>query len=262
MARRVRLLVPLFLVASLFALSARAAADATTAKTDSPPAAADISITRLVGIIAAIGALGMAAFSLVDATKAFGGGVSNFGLPGLNRVVGRFSGALDRALGKDEKNQPEWRRVVRAHWINGRPRDEQKAIVKSLIRLGLARDTAPALAEAGKVKPDALAAVAAKLEAGTTLTEIDLNVLGRLDASVEAQLNAAFDRADQLYRNVSRVFAGVFSIVLAFLATYALGWDRWALALVIGLLAVPLAPIAKDLASSLQAAAAAMKAAK
>lgn len=63
---------------------------------------------------------------------------------------------------------------------------------------------------------------------------------------------------------MSRVFAGVFSIGLTFLATWALGWgrDTWALALVIGLLAVPLAPIAKDLASSLQAAAAAMRAAK
>ena len=108
----------------------------------------------------------------------------------------------------------------------------------------------------------ALVAVAEKLEVGTALTEVDLNVLGRLDASVEAQLDAAFDRADQLYRNVSRVFAAVFSIGLAFLATWALGWDRWASALLIGLLVVPLAPIAKDLASSLQAAAAAMRAAK
>ena len=204
----------------------------------------------------------MAAFSLVDATKAFGGGVSNCGLPGLNRVVSRFSDALDRALGTDEKGKAEWRRVVRSHWINGRPRAEQKAIVKSLIRLGLAPQTAPELAKAGQVNAGALVAVAEKLEVGTALSEVDLNVLGRLDASVEAQLDAAFDRADQLYRNVSRVFAAVFSIGLAFLATWALGWDRWALALLIGLLAVPLAPIAKDLASSLQAAAAAMKAAK
>jgi hypothetical protein len=253
MAKRVRLLVPLFLVTPLFAFPAWAATE---------PAPDDIGITRLVAIITAIGALGMAAFSLVDATKAFGGGVSNFGLPNLNRVVSRFSDALDRALGKDENGKAEWRGVVRSHWINGRPRAEQKAIVKSLIRLGLAPLTAPALAKAGQVNAGALGAVAEKLEAGTALTEVDLNVLGRLDASVEAQLDAAFDRADQLYRNVSRVFAGVFSIVLAFLATYALGWDRWALALLIGLLAVPLAPIAKDLASSLQAAAAAMRAAK
>ncbi len=196
MAKRVRLLVPLFLVTPLFAFPAWAATE---------PAPDDIGITRLVAIITAIGALGMAAFSLVDATKAFGGGVSNFGLPNLNRVVSRFSDALDRALGKDENGKAEWRRVVRSHWINGRPRAEQKAIVKSLIRLGLAPLTAPALAKAGQVNAGALGAVAEKLEAGTALTEVDLNVLGRLDASVEAQLDAAFDRADQLYRNVSRV---------------------------------------------------------
>lgn len=269
MAKRVRLPVPLFLVTFLFALSAYAAAESTTGATDIPAAEKkvtpeDIGITRLVAIITAIGALGTAAFGLVDATKAFGGGVSNFGFPGLNRVVSRFSVALDRALGNDEKGKAEWRRVVRSHWINGRPRDEQKAIVKSLIRLGLAPETADALAKAGHVKADALAAVAAKLERGTALTEIDLNVLGRLDASVEAQLDAAFDRADQLYRNVSRAFAAVFAIGLTLLATWALEWgqDRWALAFVVGLLAVPFAPIAKDLASSLQAAAAAMRAAK
>jgi hypothetical protein len=262
MAKRVRLLVPLFLVTSLLTSSAWAATESTTTGTGIPPKGEDIGITRLVAIITAIGALGMAAFSLVDATKAFGGGVSNCGLPGLNRVVSRFSDALDRALGTDETGKAEWRRVVRSHWINGRPRAEQKAIVKSLIRLGLAPQTAPELAKAGRVNAGALVAVAEKLEVGTALTEVDLNVLGRLDASVEAQLDAAFDRADQLYRNVSRVFAAVFSIGLAFLATWALKWDRWALALLIGLLAVPLAPIAKDLASSLQAAAAAMRAAK
>jgi hypothetical protein len=266
MANRVRHLLPLFLVISLFAFSAFAAGDSTTGGTGATAAKTatteDIGITRLIAIITAIGALGAAAFSLVDATKAFWGGVSNFGLPGLNRVVGRFSVALDRALGKDEKGKAEWRRVVRSHWINGRPRDEQKAIVKSLIRLGLAPETADALATAGHVRANALAKVARKLDQGNTLTEIDLNVLGRFDASVDAQLDAAFNRADQLYRNVSRAFAAVFSIGLTFLATWALDSDRWVLALVVGILAVPLAPIAKDIASSLQAAAGAMRAAK
>ncbi len=267
MPTRSRLLALLFVATFLLAFSACAAAQSATGGVGASAAGKDGApddsrITRLVAIITAIGALGTAAFGLVDATKAFWGGVSNVGLPGINRVVSRFSAALDRSLGKDERGNAEWRRIVRSHWINGRPRDEQKAIVKSLIRLGLAPETAEALANVGRVTPDALRAVATKLQQGAPLTDVDLNVLGRFDASVEAQLDAAFDRADQLYRNVSRVCAGVFSIGLAHVATWALGWDRWALALVVGLLAVPFAPIAKDLASSLQAAAAAMRATK
>lgn len=264
MTTRARYLVLPFLVTALLAAATCTDAQAPAGTTDSTTVAAlaDGGITRLVAIITAIGALGTAAFGLVDATKAFGGGVSNFGLRGILRVAGRFSAGLDGALAPPPEGRAEWQRVVRSHWINGRPRDEQKAIVKSLIRLGLTATSARELARAGHVSGDALAVAAQKLDGGQPLADVDLNALGRLDASVEAQLDAAFDRADQLYRNVSRVCAGVFSVALAYLATWALGWDRWALALVVGLLAVPLAPVAKDLASSLQAAAAAMRAAK
>ena len=219
-----------------------------------------LTVTQLVAAITAIGALGTAAFSLVDATKAFAGGVSNFGLRVLYRVANRFSAALERALERDESDQPEWRRVLRAHWLNGRPREQQKAIVKSLVRLGLAPDTAPKIAKAAHVSAEALGEVAAKLEQGTPLLPPDLNVLGRLDASLDAQLDAAYDRADQIYRNASRVFAGAFAVALGFLASWAIGETNVWRALMIGLLAVPLAPIAKDLASALQSAAAAMRA--
>jgi hypothetical protein len=211
----------------------------------------------LGALILAIGALGTAACGLVDATKAFGGGVSNFGLRGLLQVVGRFAVALDVALGKSE-----WRRVVRAHWINGRSRGEQKAIVKSLIRLGLKPDNAQELAAAAHVNPKTLESAATKLWAAQPLDPADLEALGRMDASVEAQLDAAFDRADQTYRNVSRLCAGVCSVALALIAAPLVAQGSVRGALVVGLLAVPLAPIAKDLASSLQAAAAALRATK
>ncbi|MEX2205894.1 MAG: hypothetical protein WEF50_06655 [Myxococcota bacterium] len=217
----------------------------------------EIGIAKIIAIIAAIGALGTAAFSLVDATKAFNGGVSNVGLKILWAVLNRFKAALDRALGEGE-----WRAVVRAHWLNGRSRDQQKAIVKSLIRLGLDPETAPALAKSAHVSAAALTAVATKLSVGTPLTEVDLNVLGRLDASVEAQLDAAFDRAEQLYRNVARAVAGVVSLGLGLFATTVMGIEDYSPGILVGLLAVPLAPIAKDLASSLQAAATAVKATK
>jgi len=210
------------------------------------------ALAYLITLIGAIGALGSAAFALVDASKVGGnGGVSNVGFKDLERVIERFKAALDRAIGPEE-----WRTAVHAHWINGRPRDQQKAIVKALIRLGLDATTAPGLAAAGHVDAGALGAVAAKLEKGEPLLEPDLNVLGRLDASIDAQLDAAFDRADQRYRNVSRVWAGVAAVVLSVVAAMAMGeWTRLPLAVVVGLLAVPLSPIAKDLASSLAAAA-------
>jgi len=210
------------------------------------------ALAYLVSLIGAIGALGSAAFALVDASKIGGkGGVSNVGFKDLERVIQRFAAALDRAIGADE-----WRTAVHAHWINGRPRDQQKAIVKALIRLGLDGGTAPGLAKAGHVDAGALATVATKLETGAPLLESDINVLGRLDASIDAQLDAAFDRADQRYRNVSRVCAGVMAVLLSVVAAVALGEsDRLLLAVVVGLLAVPLSPIAKDLASSLAAAA-------
>jgi hypothetical protein len=255
-----RLVVPGLLISGLLALSSFAQEAAPAA---APPvgaiAAPDgrkaFGVADLGALFLAVGALGTAACGLVDATKAFAGGVSNCGLRGLQTTVGRFAVALDVALGKDE-----WRRVVRSHWINGRPRGEQKAIVKSLIRLGLNPDNAKALAGPAHVDPKALESAATKLWAAQPLETPDFEALGRLDASVDAQLDAAFDLADQSYRNVSRLVAGVFSVALALLAVPLVKDASWQWAFLVGLLAVPLAPIAKDLASSLQSAAAALRA--
>jgi hypothetical protein len=219
-----------------------------------------LDLTTLVAMISAIGALGTAAFSLVDATKALGGGVSRIGLSDLERAAGRYTAALEHALGKDERNAPQWKYAVAAHWMNGRPRDEQKAMLKGLVRLGLSAESAAAIAGPAHVDPARLQLAAQKLEQGAELEPADIQVLGRLDASVEAQLDAAFDRADQKYRNWSRVAAAFAAVGLALVAAWAFDQlERWPIALFVGLLAVPFAPIAKDLASSLQAAASALR---
>ena len=224
-------------------------------------AAAHFDLTTLIALISAIGALGTAAFSLVDATKVAWGGVSRIGLGDLERAAARYSAALEHALGRDERNAPQWKYVVSSHWMNGRPRDEQKAMLKGLVRLGLSAESAPAIAGPAHVDPGKLQIAADKLERGADLEQDDIQVLGRLDASVEAQLDAAFDRADQRYRNWSRVAAAIAAIGLSFVAAWAFDQlERWPIALLIGLLAVPFAPIAKDLVSSLQAAASALRA--
>ena len=217
----------------------------------------DLDVTKAIGgvvaAIAALGALGTAAFGLVDATKAFEGGISNIGFSLLLRALAPFAPALQRAVG-----DYRWQDIVRAHWVNGRARADQKAIVKSLIRLGLAPDIARGMAAAGHVDPAALEAASGRLLTGQPLSELDVNVLGRFDASVEAHIDAAFDLADERYRSVSRFVAGVIAIVLGMFAAWLLGQPAGA-GFLAGVLAVPMAPIAKDLASSLTSAARAVK---
>lgn len=219
----------------------------------------------VVAAITAIGGLGTAAFGLVDASKAFNGGVSQAGLKSVEAALKPFEAALNGA-------ESDWRLTIRANWINGVPKADQKAAAKSLIRLGLTAANAPSMAAAGRVDPDRLRAVIAAIETGAALTPEDVNLLGRFNAAIDAALDGGFERGDQQYRNTSRLAAGGVSVVLAAaagallypgagagghgvgLGAYLTSSWFW-LSLLVGLIATPLAPMAKDLASSLQAAA-------
>lgn len=214
-------------------------------------------LTAISNQIIAVGALGTAAFGLVDSTKVLRGGISNRGFGYIQDALTPFAPALEEALGVNPAH--DWRSVMRSHWINGRPKEEQKAIAASLIQLGLTAENAPALAEAGQVAPAALQAVVAALDHGQELTPEQLNILGRFKATIEARVDAAYERADQVYRNSARFLAGIVAIMLAVTAAYVL-YDVRTLsgfgpAILIGVVAVPLAPIARDIASALAAAA-------
>lgn len=223
----------------------------------------DLSIDGIGSILAAIAALGTAAFGLVDALKALPhGGLSRLGFKHIRAALQPYAPCLDQALGNGR-----WLSTLRAYWVNGRPLDEQKAAARSLIRLGLTAATVPKLPDGLNIDKTRLQAVAGKLETGEELTEADLNLLGRLDATIEAELQAAYDYADQGYRAAARAWAGALAIVLAVFATIVwrgatLQASDFALALLVGLLAVPIAPIAKDLSSAIAAGARAVAAVK
>jgi hypothetical protein len=212
----------------------------------------------VIATIAAMGGLGLAAMALVDALKAVpGGGVSRIGFSHIRKVLRMFDKVLARAAGD------QWEAVVMAHWINGRDRDDQIGVIRSLLRLGLNPDTADQLAVIGNVDPAALGKVAGKLTAGSALSETEINLIGRVEAAVEARLDAAFDLAEQAYRNTARALSGLVAVVLAvtagtLLSTPAAPIDP-RIAALIGLLAVPIAPIAKDLVSALTASARAVR---
>ena len=229
------------------------------------------SATQLIATVGAIGALGTAAFGLVDATKAFGGGVANVGFPLVLRAVEPFAPAFTQAVG------PDWQAILLAHWRNGKPKPEQKAIATALIQLGLTPETALAVAPYGHVLPDALAAVVDKLMKGEELDAAELNVIGRFRTSIEARMDAAFEQAEQRYRNVARVLAGLVAVMLAVfgggliardMSPASFTWSGYWLsftfgqAFLVGLVAVPVAPITKDLIGSLSAAVRAVKSAR
>jgi hypothetical protein len=224
--------------------------------------ATPVTLQDFGAALAALSALATAAFGLLDASKAFWGGVSNVGLGHIRTALTPFEPAFRAAVG------PVWWDMVRANWLNGVAKAEQKASVARVLKLGLSEASAPTLAIGAQVDGAALAAVAKKLRAGAELTDRDLDVLGRMNAALEAVLDHAFEKAEQQYRNVARLLAGVVAVALS-LAGWAL-WEQLApgprpslmAALLVGLLAVPIAPVAKDLTSGLSAALHALKASR
>ncbi len=219
-----------------------------------------ISLPDLGAALAGLSALSTAAFGLLDSTKAFGGGVSNIGFGPIETALARYDAPLRTSAGA------HWRQIVRSHWVAGVPKAEQKAKAQALIKLGLTAANAPAIAVAALVDPKALTAAAVKLDKGQKLSDVDLNILGRMNAAIDIQLDAAFERADQQYRNTCRLLAGGVAMALS-IAAWAL-WPADAgkpptllMAVLVGLLAIPVAPVAKDLTAGLSSAMKALKAA-
>jgi len=172
-------------------------------------------LTTTSSFIAAAGALGTAAYGLVDASKAFRGGVSNAGFKSIRNFVNRLLGGTG---GAGMYGTADVLATLRADWLNGVAKSDQKAAAKSLIRLALTPANAPALAAAVGVIPAELTAVAGKIRDGSALTQQDLSVLGRFDAIVSALLDEAYELADQQYRNWSKLCAALVAISPAVVA--------------------------------------------
>jgi hypothetical protein len=218
-------------------------------------------IKDLPQVITAIGGLGTAAFGLVDAMKVFGGRVNRIGFKGIAAAVTPLT-PPDTVAGQPADALPQKKvlATLQANWMNGTDLGSQKSIAKSLIKLNLSTGNAPALAAATGVDPQVLSAIATSIAEGTTLTPAQSDVFGRFDMIVTALLDEAYQRSDQVYRNRTRALAALVAIVLAYLGGSVLAdaWLTWGdslgEALLVGLLATPLAPIAKDLSTALATA--------
>ncbi len=216
-------------------------------------------LENLPQVVTAVGGLGTAAFGLVDATKVFGGGVNHIGFRGIRAAVTQLtpdSGQPVNALSHDKIIA-----TLEANWMNGTALAGQKDIAKSLIKLNLNAHNARILADATGVDPSVLVAVAASIAAGTPLSSAESDVFARFDLIVTALLDEAYQRSNQIYRNWTRALAALVAVALAIAGGIALRVDP-KVSLLVGLLATPLAPIAKDVSTALATAVSGMQVAK
>jgi hypothetical protein len=211
-----------------------------------------IVLHNLPQVVTAIGGLGTAAFGLVDASKVFGGGVNHIGFAGIRAAIHELTDAGEPVNALSRKKILA---TLQANWMNGTHLGSQKAIAKSLIKLNLNQGNATALAAATGVDPSVLKTVATKIAAGTSLSSPESDVFARFDLIVTALLDEAYQRSDQFYRNWTRALAALVAVALALAGGRMLNPPvQWPQAVLVGLLATPLAPIAKDLATALATA--------
>ncbi|MGD0759722.1 MAG: hypothetical protein ABR921_12520 [Candidatus Sulfotelmatobacter sp.] len=216
-------------------------------------------MSTLPTIIAATGALGTAAFGLVDACKVLpGGGISRSGFKFIRQTILKLAPEVavfdGTGLSRDSLLF-----TLQSHWINGTATTDQLNIAKSLIKLRLIPDTAAALARATGVDAEILTQIAACINTGAAFTPQQRDVYGRFDLLLTTLLDQAYQqayqRADQRYRNATKFTAIPISVGLAVIAAHVLPdhitvWQ----AVLLGLIATPIAPVAKDVASAVTAA--------
>ncbi len=228
-------------------------------------------LSNLPQAVTAIGGLGTAAFGLLEAVKPVFPGINHMGFGRIRTTVlgltPNESGAGQPLNALPQANVLE---SLLANWVNGTDLGSQKSIAKSLIKLHLSAGNAAALAATTNVDPALLTEVAKSIASATALTQQQSDAYARFDLIVTALLDEAYQHADQVYRNSTRALAALIAVALAFVGGWSMvgSWQAfwWKpdmfLALLVGLLATPLAPIAKDISSALSTAVNTMQAVK
>jgi hypothetical protein len=239
----------------------------------------------LTQAVLAVGALGSAATGLVDTTKVFAGGMSRAGFGYIGQLIARTvpqentriaGNGPGEVAGVQQGNgmtgagltTKDILGTLLANWMNGMETGAQKAIAKSFIKLHLNTRTVEVLARETNVDSDQLKNVATKLASMTSLEPSEADAFGRFDLALSALVDQAYERGDQFYRNSCKALAAAFAILLALAGDYSLPGNSlhwilpWWQALIIGLIATPLAPVAKDLANAIQKASDAVRAVK
>ena len=211
---------------------------------------------QLGELVLAAGVIGTAAFGIVDGLKWLWIGRLGFGQ--IKNRLGALTSALQNAYGPDVLD------LLEAQYRNGRTKGDLPKTLRQGVRVGLTPGNAGELAGyVGMVDGDKLTEIAGSIAEGTSLDSSQRGLLGRYELAVDARLDAALGLAEQSYKSGARLHAAGIAVVLALLAATTMieasmtdqqMWELMIKAFIVGIAAVPLAPIAKDVAKALQSA--------
>jgi hypothetical protein len=180
--------------------------------------------------------------------------IGELGYDQILKTLGPLMVPLRRAYGADCD------RLLRAQYR--KDRKDQRELAKTLrqgVRVGLHKDNAEALANflgVGAVDGAALNEAVncltslASNDSDPKLPDVHRNVLGRFELAVDARIDAALALAQDKYVGLIRLLASVVSVAIALAVGYQL--HQRFVALIVGIAAVPIAPIANDVVGALQ----------
>ncbi len=213
-------------------------------------------IEDMVNIVLAAGALGTASFGIVEGLKFF----RFFGLLGFDEIrknLGPLWDTLSVAFG------PEYKSMLEGVYFGDRA--DLERTLRQGIRIGLTQTNAEDAASIlNTISGVDLKKAAAIIEAGKGLPDSLKNVVGRYELAADARVDAAMRLAEARYVVGQKISAMAVALVAAVLAGIVMYWSSYRpgiffQSLIVGVAAVPLAPIAKDVATALQSAARALR---
>lgn len=217
-------------------------------------------IGQLGTIILAAGGLGVAAYGVVDGAKY----IRHIGLIGYRQITTQLSPlmeAIRRAYGN------ETARLLEAQYRGGRAQGELPRSLRQGYRIGLpglpAEEIRRVADSVGVAQPEAIVSAAAKLRTGATLEPTEREALSRFEVAVDARIEAALCLAESDYVASTKLMAGFLAVLIAVIVGWLIQQEigpHWPVAAVlVGLVAVPVAPVAKDLATAVGEAARALR---
>jgi hypothetical protein len=230
--------------------------------------ATDLPLTEMV---LAAGALGTAAYGIVDGFKMS----PKFAAAGFGQIRQALGDAIFASLANAYGSR--FQDFLQAQYINGRSKGELPRSLRQGARLALAPGNAAAMAgELGHLDGATLTAAAAAIEKGEELSSAQQSLVSRFELAVDTRIEAALALAENKYKAVMQMRASAVAVILSLVGSFAIhvqtaetggvthnfDIEAFFIALIVGVAAVPLAPIAKDVSTALQQAARATRATK